>query len=149
LSQDTLIIGGEKVKREAKRVKLLKHVDVEKIDVTRDHYFKDAFVIDLPLDRIPDHVWQNIFENEWRSSRHLWDRKLFVVGKNLRLVTSPDDIKDKLNWAAGVINRTNRGIREYNRGLEVQEMESAKIVEKEKRQAEMIKDTLRRRLGTL
>lgn len=137
------------MKREVKKVKFLQHIDVEKIDVQRDLYFKNAFVIDLPLDRIPDHIWLNIFENEWRSSRHLWDRKLFVVGKNLRLVTLPDDIKEKLDWVEEVMNRTNRGIHEYNRGLEVQKMESAKIVENEKKQAEMIKDTLRRRLGTL
>lgn len=137
------------MKREVKKVKLLQHIDVEKIDVQRDLYFKNAFVIDLPLDRIPDHIWLNIFENEWRSSRHLWDRKLFVVGKNLRLVTSSDDIKEKLEWVEEVMKQTNKGINEYNRGLEVQKMESAKIVENEKKQAEMIKDTLRRRLGTL
>lgn len=51
---------------------------------------------------------------EWKSGRHLWDRKLFVVGEKLRLVTTVNDIEDKLDWVRQVIERTNRDIDEYN-----------------------------------
>jgi hypothetical protein len=42
------------------------------------------------------------------------DRKLFVVGEKLRLVTTINDIEDKLDWVRQVIERTNRDIDEYN-----------------------------------
>ena len=62
------------------------HIEADKIVIKKDHYFSNAYIIDRPLDSIPDHIWQDIFERQWKSSRHLWDRKLSVVGNKLRLV---------------------------------------------------------------
>jgi hypothetical protein len=103
------------VEEKIKEVKLLKPFDVDKITIKRDSYFPNAYIIDLPLDSIPNHVWQDIFEQTWKSSRHLWDRKLFVIGDKLRLVTSADEFEDKLNWIEQVINDANKAIDEYNR----------------------------------
>jgi hypothetical protein len=76
------------------KIKLCEFINADSTVITKDRYFADAYVIDLLLDSVPNHVWQNIFEREWKSSRHLWDRKLFVVGDNLRLVTTKDDIQE-------------------------------------------------------
>ena len=83
------------MKETVKQVKLLEPVDVDNITIKRDHYFRKAYIIDLPLDSTPDHVWQDIFEREWKSSRHLWDRKLFTIGDKLRLVTTANEIAEK------------------------------------------------------
>ncbi|MGQ9539214.1 MAG: hypothetical protein ACUVTE_06520 [Candidatus Bathycorpusculaceae bacterium] len=72
----------------AKKINLLKPFDVSKISIEKDRYFYDAYILDLPLDAVPDHIWQDIFEREWKSSRHLWDRKLFIIGDKVRLVTT-------------------------------------------------------------
>jgi hypothetical protein len=138
------------VKEEIKEVKLLKPFDVDKIIIKRDGYFTNAYIIDLPLDSMPDHVWQDIFDRTWKSSRHLWDRKLFVLSDKLRLVTSVDEFEDKLNWIEQVIKETNKAINEYNRGA--QEEEKARIEEEiekqklweEKASIEMIRNNLRR-----
>jgi hypothetical protein len=140
------------MKEKIKEVKLLKPFDVDKITIKRDSYFPNAYIIDLPLDSMPDHVWQDIFERTWKSSRHLWDRKLFVLGDKLRLVTSVDEFEDKLNWIEQIIKETNKHISEYNRMA--QEEEKARIKEevekqtllKEKANIEMIRDNLRKRL---
>jgi hypothetical protein len=141
------------VKEKIKEVKLLKPFDVDKITIKRDSYFPKAYIIDLPLDSMPDHVWQDIFERTWKSSRHLWDRKLFVLGDKLRLVTSVDEFEDKLNWIEQVIKETNKHIDEYNRAA--LEEEKAKIKEEIEKQApleekasvEMIRDNLRKRFA--
>jgi len=86
------------VKEEAKKVKLKENIDVSTLDINRDSYFRSAYFIDLPLDSVPDHAWQDILDREWRASLRLWDRKLFVVGDRLRLVTSIDDIEGKIDW---------------------------------------------------
>lgn len=138
------------MKEEIKEVKLLKPFDVDKIIIKRDGYFTNAYIIDLPLDSMPDHVWQDIFDRTWKSSRHLWDRKLFVLSDKLRLVTSVDEFEDKLNWIEQVIKETNKAINEYNRGA--QEEEKARIEEEiekqklweEKASIEMIRNNLRR-----
>jgi len=57
---------------------------------------------------VPDHVWQYIFERKWKSSRHLWDRKLFVIGDKLRLVTTADEFEDKLDWVGQVMRKPTK-----------------------------------------
>jgi hypothetical protein len=141
------------VKEKIKEVKLLKPFDVDKITIKRDSYFPNAYIIDLPLDSMPDHVWQAIFERTWKSSRHLWDRKLFVLGDKLRLVTSVDEFEDKLNWIEQVIKETNKHVDEYNRMAQEEEKVRIKVEVKkqtlleEKASIEMIRDNLRKRFA--
>jgi hypothetical protein len=99
---------------------------------------------------MPDHVWQDIFERICKSSRHLWDRKLFVIGDKLRLVTTADEFGDKLDWIKQIIKETNKGIDEYN--LTVQKEKEIRKEGLEKRKLwdetariEMMKEALRKR----
>lgn len=142
------------LKEVAKKVKLLESPDADKIDISRDHYFRNAYVVDLPLDSAPDHVWLDIFDREWKSTRHLWDRKLFVIGNKLRLVTTIDDIEDKLDWISQVIERINKDIDEYNqetvaRETQVQEETRRRTAEEDRMSVDAIRDTIRKRLGTI
>ena len=142
------------MREETRKVKLLKRIDVNKINIRRDHYFPDAYTIDLPLDSTPDHIWQDIFEREWKSSRRLWDRKVFVIGDKLRLATPLNDIKEKLDWIGEVIKRTNKGIDEYHREAEARKTQMAErartqISKEEKANIERIGDILRKRFGAL
>jgi hypothetical protein len=135
----------------ARKVRLVKPIDVEKITITRDRYFANAYIIDLPLDAVPDHVWQDIFEREWRASRHLWDRKLFVLGDRLRLVTSMDGLEEKLNWVKQVIERTNKLVDEYDREaqahlIQMEEQKDRAVLE-DKAHIEMIRSMLRKVFG--
>ncbi len=139
------------MKEPAERVKLSTPFDIDSITIRRDHYFPNAYVVDLPLDSMPDHIWQAIFERKWKSSRHLWDRKLFVIGRKLRLVSTADDFGEKLDWIEQVIQETNKGIEEYN--LAVQKEEEIRVKEQLKKQVrweekagvEVLKEILRKR----
>jgi hypothetical protein len=141
------------MKELVKKVKLLEPIDIERIVISRDHYFPNAYIIDLPLDSTPDHVWQDIFEWEWKSSRQLWDRKLFVVGDKLRLVTTVNNIEEKIDWVREVIDRTNISIDEYHKDMEarasqIEEQLKKQVVEEEAK-IEKIRDTLRRRFTAI
>ena len=136
----------------AKKVRLSEPIDADTVAISKDHYFANAFVVDLPLGTVPDHVWQDIFEREWKSGRHLWDRKLFVVGEKLRLVTTVNDIEDKLDWVKQVIERTNRDIDEYNQEVVAREAQikddmKSQVMREEQTSVDMIRDNLRKRLG--
>lgn len=137
----------------AKKVKLSEPIDIDSVDIHRDHYFHNAFVIDLPLDSLPDHVWLYIFEKEWKASRHLWERKLFVLGEKLRLVTTEQEMEEKLDWVKQVIERTNTGVDEYNRESQARvpqiEQEAKKLAEEEIAKAEAIKSIVVRRFGAV
>jgi tRNA uridine 5-carbamoylmethylation protein Kti12 len=139
------------VKEEAKKVKLKENIDVSTLDINRDSYFRSAYFIDLPLDSVPDHAWQDILDREWRASLRLWDRKLFVVGDRLRLVTSIDDIEGKIDWVKQVIERTNQGIDEHNKEIKAREAQTEEELHsrtaEEKVSVDAIRDSLRKRLG--
>lgn len=117
----------------SKKVKLLEPIDADKINITRDHYFKGAYVIDLPLERSPDHAWQDIFDREWRASRRLWDRKLFIINDKLRLITTPDELEEKIDWIKQIIEQTNEEIDEYNRTMPIEKQlqKTVSLVEEE------------------
>jgi hypothetical protein len=138
------------MKEMAGKVKLKERVDVNSIHIRRDHYFPNAYIIDLPLDSTPDHVWQDIFEREWKSSRQIWDRKLFAIGDKLRLITPPTELKEKLNWVKRVIAETNKGIDEYNQEAEVRkervEKEEKKALEKDEAKVEEIRELVKESL---
>ena len=136
----------------AKKVGLSESIDADTVAISKDHYFANAFVVDLPLEAVPDHVWQDLFEREWKSGRRLWDRKLFVVGEKLRLVTTVNDIEDKLDWVRQVTERTNRDIDEYNQEVAAREAQMkddtrSQVLKEEQTSVDMIKDNLRKRLG--
>jgi len=136
------------MKEIAKKVKLSKPFDVDKTTIKKDRYFPSAYIIDLPLDSIPDHIWQDIFERTWKSSRHLWDRKLFVIGDKLRLVTTADEFGDKLDWIEQIIKETNKGIDEYDRMVKKEEMQRQTLWE-EKARVERMRAALRRTFATI
>jgi KaiC/GvpD/RAD55 family RecA-like ATPase len=97
---------------------------------------------------VPDHVWQDIFEREWKSSRHLWDRKLFIVGDKVRLITTEEDFEEKLDWIENVINQTNKAIDEYNRGVAAaKEVEVRKAAWEERATIERLREILAKRFS--
>jgi hypothetical protein len=139
------------MKETGKKVRLLRPVDADTIPIGRDNNFPSVYIIDLPLDSTPDHVWQSIFEEEWKSSRNLWDRKLFVIGDKLRLLTTSDELEEKLDWVEQVVERTNKGIDEYHkqaesRAAEIEEQMRKQLLDEQAR-VEKIRNTLRQRFG--
>jgi hypothetical protein len=139
------------VKEAAKKVRLKESFDPNTVPINRDDYFSSAYVIDFPLDSVPDHAWQDILDREWKASLRLWDRKLFVVGDKLRLVTTIDDIEVKLDWVKQVIEKTNQGIDQYNKEIEDRKAQTEedrhRRTDEEKMSVDAIRDGLRRRFG--
>ena len=69
----------------AKKVNLMKSIDVDKIPIERDSFIPNAYTVELPLDSQPDYVWRTLFEQEWKLSLHLWERKVSIIGNKLLL----------------------------------------------------------------
>jgi len=69
----------------------------------------------LSLDSEPSYVWLTLFEQELWGSLDFWDRKVLVVGKALKLATTPGRVEEKLHWLEGLVVGTNRRVDDYNR----------------------------------
>jgi len=71
-----------------------------------------------------------------------------VVGDKLRLVTSVNEIEEKLDWVKQVVERTNKRVDEYNleaeaRATQIGEQMRKRVLE-EKARVERIRDRLRK-----
>ncbi len=134
---------------------IIEPLDADKVNINRDHYFPDAYVIDLLLDSTPDHVWLDIFEREWKTSRQLWDRKIFIIGDRLRLITTAYELEEKLDWVKQVIDQTNAGVVKYNREtalhtaqLKIRPRKQTVKEDEERASLELIRETIRKKFGT-
>lgn len=94
----------------------IKHpIDPQNVTSHRDPFHPDAYVISVPLDSDPSYVWQRLFEKELGSSLDFWDRKVFVVGRELKLVTTRERLGEKLSWLDDVVTATNKRVEEHNK----------------------------------
>ena len=131
--------------RSGKKVNLMKPVDIDEIQIQKDIFLTGAYVVELPLDSQPDYVWQTLFEQEWKSSLHLWERKVVVVGNKLLLITTPTEIPEKIDWLQKMIESTNRRVERLNQTQKAKE--TAEIRELLGKHENIIRDELRTKLG--
>ena len=134
------------MRRLSKKVNLMKSIDVDKIPIRRDVFLTNAYVIELPLDSQPDYVWQTFFEQEWKSSLHLWERKVAVVGDNLLLITTPTEIEEKIDWLKKMIESTNARVEKFNQTQQI--IGDAKETELLKKHENVIRDAIRMKMAS-
>ncbi len=120
-------------------------VDAKNIAISKDPFYPDAYVISLPLDSAPSYVWQTLFEQELRISTDFWDRKVMVVGNEVKLITTRDRVEEKLSWLEGLIEAANRRVDEYNSKTKVErEVKETKIIDEQAIRTELSSWLLRR-----
>jgi hypothetical protein len=134
------------MRRLGKKVNLVKSIDIDKIRIGRDVFLTNAFGIELPLDSQPDYIWQTFFEQEWKSSLNLWERKVVIVGDKLVLITTPTEIEEKIDWLGKIIESTNMRVEKFNRVQ--QAIEEKEEEEALKKHENIIRDALRMKLST-
>lgn len=136
----------------AKSVRIVTPFDTSEICVSQNPTFPDAYIVDLPLDSVPDQEWRDAFDLKWKSSRDLWDRKLLLIDDKVRLVTTADGFVEKLEWVEKTIDETNDAIKDQCRiiGKEkemIREATAKQALQTDMRGSEMIVETLRRRFS--
>jgi len=136
----------------AKSVRIVTPFDASKICVSQNPSFPDAYIVDLPLDSMPDQEWRDAFDLKWKSSRDLWDRKLWLIDDKVRLVTTADGFVEKLEWVEKTIHDTNNAIKEQCHIIEkekeiIREATAKQALQTDMRGSEVIVETLRRRFS--
>jgi hypothetical protein len=99
----------------AEKVNIKHPIDTHNITIHGDPFHPNAYIISLPLDSDPSYVWQTLFQQTLAGSLDFWDRKVLVVGTELKLATTRDGLEEKLRWLEGIVNATNRRVVEHNR----------------------------------
>lgn len=98
----------------AEKVDIQYLVNAKNVVISKDPFYPDAYVISLPLASAPSYVWQTLFEQELRVSTDFWDRKVMVVGSEVKLITTRDRVEEKLSWLESLIVATNKRVDDYN-----------------------------------
>jgi hypothetical protein len=124
----------------------IKHpIDTHNIAIYADPFYPDACIIGLPLNSDPSYVWQRLFEQELWSSLDFWDRKVVIVGRELKLVTTRERVGEKLGWLEDLITATNRRVDEYNKKAKAEnEATKQKFTDEEAIRKELVSWQLRR-----
>jgi len=124
----------------------IKHpIDAQSVAIYKDPFYPDAYIIGLPLDSDPSYVWQRLFEQELWSSLDFWDRKVVIVGKELKLVTTRERVGEKLGWLEELVTATNKRVEEYNRKAKAEkEATDQKFMDEEAIRKELVSWLLRR-----
>jgi hypothetical protein len=136
----------------AKNVRIMTPLDTSRISVSQNPAFPNAYIVDLPLDSVPDQEWRDAFELKWKSSRDLWDRKLLLINDKVRLVSTADEFVEKLDWVEKTIDETNDAIKEQIRLVEkekeiIRNATTRHALQTDILGTEMIVETLRRRFN--
>ena len=124
-----------------KKVYLKKSIDAEKIPIRRDSFLTNAYAIEFPLDSQPSYEWQTLFEQEWKSSLLLWERNVVVVGDKLHLVTTPNEIGEKIGWLKRMVEAANARVEELNKTQRI--IEEQVEAEELRKHENIIRDAIR------
>ncbi len=135
----------------AKSIRIMTPFDTSRICVSQNPAFPEAYIVDLPLDSVPDEEWKDTFDMKWKSSRDLWDRKLLLVKDKVRLVTTADGFVEKLDWVERTIGDTNDAIKDQMRLIAkekemLRDATAKQVLQIDATGAEMILEMLKRRL---
>ena len=120
---------------------------MDSIPIRKDSFFTNAFIVELPLDSQPGYVWQTLFEQEWRTSLQLWERKVVVVGDKLHLLTASNEISEKIDWLRKIIDATNVRLDKLERDRKT--IEEVEENEELRKHENIIRDTLRIKLSVV
>lgn len=52
-----------------------------------------------------------------RGSLDFWERKVVIMGKELKLVTVPNNIVEKLDWLDEIVAAANERVEKYNKNM--------------------------------
>jgi hypothetical protein len=103
-------------------VKKIATIDIVEIDaktVEKHYSLPETYAFYIKLSGKPERQWINIFNFEWRKSRHPTKKEISVVGDRLRLTSGVDDnIQNHVAFARSLMNKTNKRVEEDNRRIE-------------------------------
>jgi hypothetical protein len=125
---------------------------VNKIIINQHPNFSEVYIVELPLDSTPDENWKDTFEQKWKSSRDLWDRKIYLVNDKIKLLSTVDYFDEKLDWMKKMIDDTNRSIEEYNQVVEkerelIKGETATQLLQMEKNKANAIMNAILRKFA--
>lgn len=120
----------------SKKVNVKEPIVPDRLPIEKDDSFPEAYAIEIPLDSIPDGIWEQCFERELKASLYTLKRQVMVLGANLRAVTTPDEVRGTIKWIRELVKATNQCVEENNR--EMMQREQAEKARK-KREEETVK----------
>lgn len=125
-----------------KKIHIKEPIDPDKLLIEKGDSFPRAYIVELPLVSTPSDLWKTIFLDEWKMSLYPLKRMITIVGRRLRILTTPDEIEGKIMWVKQLVDLTNRRVEEYAKEIKKKE-------EKEEEVIKQMRERLKRGLSKL
>jgi signal transduction histidine kinase len=117
---------------------------LEYVELEKSYEFQEAYTFELALESTPDFIWTEIFNNEWSTSFYMMKRQVMVIGSTIRVVTAPNEIKDKIEWIKSIVNSTNERIEQYNKQVEQENEAERQRLAREKATIDKMRELLKK-----
>jgi hypothetical protein len=116
-----------------RKVNLKEPIDPDKLNVEKAYPEKELYNVDFPLDSTPDYVWEQCFEREARIAILNLQRRVKIVGNNLRITAPLNEVnKGMIEGIKKLVNATNQCVEEYDKEmLQREKVEQAKKKEEQ------------------
>ena len=106
----------------SKKVNLKEPIDPDKLNIEKAYPDKELYAVDFPLDSTPDYIWEKCFEREFKIAVLNLQRRVTVIGDNLRLIAPLDEVnRNMIEGIKKLVNATNRCVEEYNKEVKRKE----------------------------
>lgn len=110
----------------------LKPVEPTKLKIEKSNEFEEAYAFELELSSRPDSIWKLLFNQQLQESLYPTKRQVTILDDKLRVVTSPDTTRDKIEWIRDLVRLTNERAELYNKDVDkAKKAEEKRLAEEE------------------
>ena len=142
----------------------LKPIDPETLKITKLSTEEDTFFVELPLDRIPQEDWQELFENELKNTPQPLailqkpDDSFPMVesrypnslqGETISIITNPKKLQEDIKVVMQLVETVNNRVDQHNKEVNEQNEKENLKTKNDKETISQMRDSLKKNPPTL
>jgi len=142
----------------------LKPIDPETLKITKLSTEEDTFFVELPLDRIPQEDWQELFEKELKKTAHplailTKPNDSFPIvepnypdslqGDTISIITNPKRLQEDIKLVMQLVETVNNRVDQHNKEVNEQNEKENLKSKNEKETIREMRDSLKKNPPTL
>jgi len=142
----------------------LKTIDPELLKITKLSTEEDIFFVELPLDRIPQEEWRELFEKELKktalplaiteksSDSYVMGEPNYansLQGETISIITNPKKLQEDIELVMQLIKTVNNRVDQFNREVNEQNNKEKLKTKNDKETISEMRESLRKNPPTL
>ena len=137
----------------------LKPIDPETLKITKLSTEEDTFFVELPLDRIPQEAWQELFDKELKKAHQTLailtktdgsfpsvesNYSNNLQGDTISIITSPKKLQEDIKLIMQLVEAVNNRVDQHNKEINEQNEKENLKTKNEKETIREMRDSLKK-----